>query len=220
MKRLLGVLDHGAWDGFPFASCFDGIENIKTVEEFDPEKFSALVFWGGSDISPTLYNEKPNAFCQATAVPSRRDLLEWTLMRTCKANGIPMIGVCRGAQLLCAFAGGTLAQDVDGHLDDHQIITNTGEHYTPRANHHQMMLCDKVEHELIAWADPPRSQCYRDQFNCMTYFKEDFKEPEIVWFPTIKGLAIQPHPEWMSNGPFTSYIQSLTNQYCVVGELV
>lgn len=213
MKRILGVLEHGNADGFPFTDCFDGIENIRTVKDFRATNVSAVLYWGGTDVSPSLYGERPNSFNQAGHNPSARDLIEWTLMNECKRFGIPMIGVCRGAQLLCVFAGGKLAQDVSGHLSSH-YITDGSERYYAAADHHQMMLPANTDHKLIAWADPYRAAWYTDQNDSMVYFEQTFKEPEIVWFPEIKGLAIQPHPEWMpEEADFVKYVKRLVKEY-------
>lgn len=217
-KRILGVLEYGVQDGFPFNRCFDGIKRIRSLEDFDAKELSAVVFWGGTDISPSLYQEKANSFSEARNEPSRRDLFEWTLMKYCTGEAIPMIGVCRGAQLLCAFAGGKLAQHVTGHNASHEITTNEGEIFKPRADHHQMMLPGlpgEVEHELLAWSTHPRSDYYIGQGETITYFPAGFKEPEIVWFPGIRGLAIQPHPEWMDECAFNDYVRELTRAYCL-----
>jgi gamma-glutamyl-gamma-aminobutyrate hydrolase PuuD len=119
-------------------------------------------------------------------------------MKFCKAHGIPMIGVCRGAQFLCAFAGGKLIQDVTGHGTSHTMTTSDGEVITTTSSHHQMLDVDGTNHELLAWATHRFSKHYYGEksetpkhINVLT-----FKEPEVVYFPDIKALAIQGHPEW------------------------
>jgi GMP synthase-like glutamine amidotransferase len=139
-------------------------------------------------------------------------------MKYCTGEAIPMIGVCRGAQLLCAFAGGTLAQDVKGHEGAHSIVTCDGEIYLPSANHHQLMLPGDVQHELLAWASHSPAEFYLNQNDAITYFPPGFKHPEIVYFNEIRGLAIQPHPEWMAEGPFNDYIRGLVHDYCLTGK--
>jgi hypothetical protein len=214
--KVLGVLEHGDNRGYPFANCFDEIHLIKSVEDFTARKVDAIVFWGGTDISPTFYGEKPNTFNEAKVIPSRRDLLEWTLMKYCVGSKIPMIGVCRGAQMLCVFAGGKLAQDVSGHGRAHLITTYDNESFVPQANHHQLMIPGKVEHDLLAWASQGIvAEYYTGEDDVISYFDKGFKHPEIVWFPAIQGLAIQPHPEWMGECAFNDYIRELTRNYCL-----
>jgi hypothetical protein len=226
MKRILGVLEYGDRTGYPFANCFDGIKHIKETKDFNPKELSAVVFWGGTDISPAFYDETPNSFNEVTTViPSKRDQFEWTLMKLCEADGVPMIGVCRGAQLMCAYAGGSIAQDVANHGSGHDIVTVDGEVMHASADHHQMMLLKGTRqraankhwklprYEILAWCEP-RQDYYLGENDTITYFNKDHVDPEVVWFPDIKGLAIQPHPEWMGDSdPFVQWCRKLTIKY-------
>ncbi len=79
-----------------------------------------LVFSGGPDIDPALYGE---ALSEATfGVQPERDAAELELLRTALADDTPVLGICRGMELLNVAHGGTLAQDlpaVVGH-DEHR----------------------------------------------------------------------------------------------------
>ena len=170
----------------------------------------AFILWGGTDIHPSYYGQKHHAWSGAPDKPSARDEFEWQAMKYCKAHGIPMIGVCRGAQFLCAFAGGKLIQDVGGHGGPHQMTTSEGEVIRTTSSHHQMLDCHGTDHELLAWSSHNLSNHYYGEFS-VTPFHIDprsFKEPEVVFFPDIKGLAIQGHPEWAD--PDERYVQ-----YCL-----
>lgn len=165
-------------------------ENLGSVD--------AVVFWGGTDIHPSLYNQKAHPQSQVfglSSLPSR-DSFEWKMMLWCKMNEVPMIGVCRGAQLMCAFAGGHLIQHVNGHHDNHDMLTSDGATMKTTSCHHQMMYPYDVEHELLAWSAPARSQFYQGETATPIKGMSDKREPEVVFFPTIQGLAIQGHPEW------------------------
>lgn len=176
-----------------------------------------LVLWGGEDISPCLYKQKASYFTRAANVRSQRDHIEELLARQCINKGIPIIGICRGAQLMCAISGGTLIQHVSGHYGDHQVMTKEGKLYTTNSIHHQMMNFEKVDHyTLIAWAHPNMSNTYIGENNKeLPYAKsKEFLEPEIVWFPKTKALCIQGHPEYMSHtDPYVKYIVQLIRQY-------
>jgi gamma-glutamyl-gamma-aminobutyrate hydrolase PuuD len=123
---------------------------------------------------------------------------------------IPILGICRGAQLACAAAGGILIQHVDGHARSHSIKTSDGKEMVTSSLHHQMMFPWEVEHELIAWASPSRSNNYvgitEEEAKHIPEKDGIYVEPEIVWFPKIKCLAIQGHPEFMDD-------KCLFNQY-------
>jgi gamma-glutamyl-gamma-aminobutyrate hydrolase PuuD len=137
---------------------------------------------------------------------------EWKAMKYCKANNIPIIGVCRGAQFMCAFAGGSLIQHCTGHTNGaHDVITVDGEQFPVTSSHHQMLDVAGTPHELVAWSAKRLSSVYYSETNhssphiASAVLSETFKEPEVVFFPEIKGLAIQGHPEWADES--TEFVQ-------------
>ena len=75
----------------------------------DGESFDALVVSGGNDIGPELYggDAMPKA-----RIDKARDELEVAWIRRALDEGWPVLGICRGAQLLNAVLGGTLIQDI------------------------------------------------------------------------------------------------------------
>jgi GMP synthase-like glutamine amidotransferase len=167
----------------------------------------ALILWGGTDIHPSLYNEASHTNNEASLIISERDLFEWKAIKYCVANQISIIGVCRGAQMLCAYAGGRLYQDVTGHnYGRHSITTSDDESIMANSAHHQMMCLDKTEHVLLAWSSKKESSFYH-----LGIAPE--KEPEIVFFPTLKALAIQGHPEWMLGSEYSAYCLELVRKY-------
>lgn len=174
---------------YPFDSIFTSAERL----DYTPaKKCDAIILWGGTDINPKYYNEEPHP-ANGYYPDSHRDQYEWQWMSDAIAAGVPIIGVCRGAQFLCAKAGGKLIQHMSGHgMRNHRILTLKGE-YTSTSDHHQALIPDAVEHKLIAWAEDGI--------------------PEIVYFPKIKGLAIQSHPEWEEmNNPIVSFELALVTQ--------
>ena len=198
-KTILGYAEWGPYDGIgPFKSIFDEGKRLLYADNIDD--CDAIVLWGGADISPSLYNEE-RILNSGPTDPSDRDLFEWELCRRAIERGIPLIGVCRGAQLLCAVAGGKLIQDVSGHHGPHSVTCHTGETFEISSCHHQMMYPYDIDHELLAWSSTKRSNHYAPSGTEMaTYMsKPAFEEPEVVWFPEIKGFGVQCHPEWHGN---------------------
>jgi hypothetical protein len=61
--------------------------------------------------------------------------------------------------------------------------------------HHQMMNPFGTKHDLIAWATEKQSHCYLSEREKEI---EMSVEPEIIYFPEVKGLAVQWHPEFMN----------------------
>jgi hypothetical protein len=196
-QLILGYCPQGNGHSiFPFDDIFDVGQDIsKSIKGVD-----AVVFWGGTDIHSSFYNEpfhKMNQ--QQSPSPIARDVFEKRAMLYCIANHIPIIGVCRGAQLLCAVAGGSLVQHTGGHNSgNHDIVTSDGETFSSTSCHHQMMYPWDIEHELLAWTPKKLSSFYENGWNKPMKEMEHRVEPEIVYFPSVRGLAIQGHPEWAS----------------------
>ena len=72
-----------------------------------------LVLQGGSDVAPASYGEEPQRpEWQGDRV---RDRIEGLLVRAAMARHLPVLGICRGLQLINVVMGGTLHQDVVGH---------------------------------------------------------------------------------------------------------
>jgi GMP synthase-like glutamine amidotransferase len=199
----------------PFKDLFPKTREMKLFAEF--EFIDILILWGGADISPSLYKAE-RISSSGPEEPSERDLYEWELMRRAYANNIPIIGVCRGAQLLCAFAGGQLIQDVDGHRSAHNITTSEGDTLMQPGDHHQMMWPYDVNHKLLAWSEHSLGTTYSPEGGSSDDLEaRRVKEPEIVWFPDIKGLAIQGHPEWgtYEGSKYIEYCLKLIKEYCL-----
>jgi putative glutamine amidotransferase len=75
------------------------------------ERLDALVLEGGSDLWPGSYRETP--LQERWSGDRIRDEYEQALLRAFAARGKPVLGVCRGLQLMNVALGGTLYQDID-----------------------------------------------------------------------------------------------------------
>jgi len=69
-----------------------------------------LLLTGGDDIDPEYFGQAPAP--ALGPVEPARDLLELALTRAALARGVPVLGICRGIQVLAVAAGGTLHQDL------------------------------------------------------------------------------------------------------------
>lgn len=79
-------------------------------------RLDGLVISGGADVSPSLYGERPHA--RTTSWRDDRDSWELALLDAADKVGLPVLGVCRGMQVMAVHAGGELDQhvpDVVGH---------------------------------------------------------------------------------------------------------
>lgn len=194
------------------------VEKVVTISKPDQitEKNSFLVLHGGADISPSLYGEKIGKYTYAPNRPSYRDTVEVALAKRAIEMDIPIIGICRGAQLMCVLNGGKLVQDVEYHNGyNHKITTYDGKTVVTNSVHHQQMYPWFTNYELIAWAEGVGTNFTGQNgeeivFPPHAYHGDkhmDVMEPEIVWFPKTKAFCVQGHPEWAKDLPdFQKYV--------------
>jgi putative glutamine amidotransferase len=75
------------------------------------ERLDGILFSGGADIQPVHYDEDPHPLLGT--VDQQLDELELTIARWALQENMPILGICRGMQLINVALGGTLYQDVD-----------------------------------------------------------------------------------------------------------
>jgi putative glutamine amidotransferase len=82
-----------------------------------PEEMDGLLLTGGSDITPEFLRQEnvdPTLIHQDDLDP-KRDRWEFEAISNALARGLPILGVCRGIQVLNVALGGTLILDIPGH---------------------------------------------------------------------------------------------------------
>jgi len=130
-----------------------------------------LVLAGGADIDPSRYDARPHP--RTTGIRPDRDLGEFVLAGAAVAADLPVLGICRGMQLLTVLCGGTLHQhlpDVVGHeghrpapgvyadhpvriAPDSQLAGILGESATVKSYHHQGIATVGELTNQTAWAE-------------------------------------------------------------------
>ncbi len=176
------------------------INNESIIEE-QVKSLDAIILSGGEDINPTYYNEKP--LSKLGKISNERDKYDFALAKYALKHNIPVLGICRGAQILNVILGGSLYQDhsyigkkVDEHnytdqeaLARHEIFVEKGtfihkifgEKTMVNSFHHQSVK--KIGHNLKVTA--------LDKDGVVEAFESKNKNNLI--------LGIQWHPEMMAN---------------------
>ncbi len=94
----------------------DGVE--ETLDALD-----GLIFSGGSDLDPELYGQEPHP--ETVGIVDARDRAELALLTAALARELPVLAICRGAQVLNIARGGDLVQ----HLPE--VVGNERHKHTP-----------------------------------------------------------------------------------------
>jgi len=71
---------------------------------------SAVILTGGGDVSPHIAGVEHAVFSQNCSI--KRDISEIALCRHCFENKILLMGICRGMQIMCIAAGGSICEDI------------------------------------------------------------------------------------------------------------
>lgn len=75
-----------------------------------------LMLTGGEDVDPARYGQSPHP--TVTSVNPARDAMELAALEAAVRRGIPVLGICRGMQVLNVGLGGTLIQDLPSQRQD------------------------------------------------------------------------------------------------------
>lgn len=105
------VMAHGALAFMlPTLAAGGGVSRARLSVADYVREIDGLVLQGGADLSPASYGEEPLA--PEWSGDRIRDLYEIDLFWECVIQGRPVLGICRGAQLINVALGGTLWQDI------------------------------------------------------------------------------------------------------------
>jgi putative glutamine amidotransferase len=122
MKPRVGVTvsKRGGWRSFLMnrvALWRAGAKAVRFVagDEVSVEGLSALIIGGGDDIGAELYGGTP---VPDVRIDPARDELELAMLENALAARMPILGICRGAQILNVHLGGTLHTDIHEVYED------------------------------------------------------------------------------------------------------
>src|ERR687895_1811666 len=87
------------------------------------DRLDALILAGGVDVDPASYGARPHP--EVTRTVPERDRFELALAHRASERGLPLLGICRGMQILNVARGGTLVQHLPasvGHEDHRRSL--------------------------------------------------------------------------------------------------
>lgn len=176
-----------------------------------------VCFTGGSDVSPYLYGDIQHRLTQNNV---QRDEYEKEKFKEAVAEGIPMVGICRGGQFLNVMNGGRMYQHVTNHAIGglHWLTTNKGEQIRVTSTHHQMFMPRMEDNAtgtgaiIIATANENGYREWMENGELTTDRSDE--DYEVVYYPSTKSLCFQPHPEFMPKSRMTQWFFELIKEYC------
>lgn len=176
-----------------------------------PDVADVVIFTGGDDVDPQLYGRTRHP---QTFIDSNRDKREMELYLYCLENGIPMLGICRGAQFLHVMNGGSLYQHVDGHNGKHQIFDLVRRrHIGPASSVHHQMCRPNPKGGMLLIADALQStERWLDADEKETGRQADI---EAFFYRESVCLGFQGHPEYSGYAEYTVWCLEQMNEYLI-----
>lgn len=162
------------------------------------EQCSAFLFTGGQDVAPALYQEERLPCCGE--ICPARDEMELALLPLVLELDKPLLGICRGIQVLNVALGGTLYQDLPTQRPS-------------GVEHHQMPPYDKPVHQVaLAKHEPLYQLLEKEELSVNSYHHQAIRalSPQLramaysedglieaVYAPGYRWVwALQWHPEF------------------------
>ena len=97
------------------------------------DELDGIILSGGSDMNPLLVGEEP--IPQLHGINPERDVPELMLIRQAYERQIPILGICRGIQMLAAALGGSIYQDLGVQYQDAPLIKHSQDLVREQASH-------------------------------------------------------------------------------------
>lgn len=182
----------------------------RCIKADGPDNADLVVFTGGVDVDPALYGAKRHP--KTDTGQESRDTSDINLYLYCLERGIPMFGVCRGAQFLHVMNGGRLYQDVDGHNGEHPIWDMKAKTFVQRASsvHHQMCIENiKGGMEVLAASSKATRRVIEPGAKTVDGSVMDV---EAFWYRDTVCLGVQGHPEYRNYDHFTQWCLRLIEE--------
>jgi putative glutamine amidotransferase len=189
----------------------DSIEKLLSIAD-------GIIISGGEDINPDIYG-KAEEIVRCEELDTRRDSLEQQMIRYALDHQLPILGICRGHQIMNASNGGTLIIDIPDdtgssymHRDKRKKKENmsTRTYHTVYLKHNTMLYgIIKADSGQVHSNHHQAIEKLAPRFTPTSYAKdsiiESFELSDTLSHPFI--LGVQWHPEAMDVGsPFSGNI--------------
>lgn len=176
-------------------------------------RINGLLLPGGIDVSPERYGEAPHPKLEKT--DAALDALEWQALEVARVRRVPVLGICRGHQVINVFFGGSLFQDIPSQYQSKLAVVHRNGNQTheiiimPTSRLYELIGCERISvnsyhHQAIKEVAPGFTVSAR---------AEDGIPEAIENEGDIFILGVQFHPEKMLHanprlkGIFARFVQ-------------
>ena len=228
MKKKIGISFtktnfQNYWDWFTRADLKDDIElielNFEKNNSEDIYRCDGFVLTGGVDTHPSFYNGKTAYNNSPSTFQIERDYFEEKIYRYSQLTKLPVLGICRGMQLINVLEGGKLIQDLDNGNERHRkeesdkvhsIVAETNS-LLHKASGSAKGRVNSAHHQAI---DP---NSIGDNLMVNAYDDDDEKIIEGLEFKDKAGkafmLCVQWHPERINDKEENPFSENLKNEF-------
>ena len=151
MKRVFLRCEENTYENYCAALRECGVEPVRSLDLTRAATCDGLLLPGGGDADPALYGQE---WAGSNPPDPRRDKDELELFALFRALNRPILGICRGHQMINIALGGTLIQDLPDERHRHDAEADTdrihpvtvthpllaehyGDRFTVNSSHHQ-----------------------------------------------------------------------------------
>ena len=176
-----------------------GMNPTVVTRNYNPSNYDAMIIPGGGDIDPSRYGEANKS---SKDIDNALDDYQLKAINATWEAGKPMLGICKGIQLLNVYFGGTLNQNIYGHMGVwHDVYTTSRSNWCADLSYDGRVL--SYHHQSIK--------------KVASVFTVDLKAPdgtvEAVHSTVGKVYGVQFHPEQMNNELGTNYLKRIMEKF-------
>jgi len=185
----------------------------------DIYKCDGFILTGGIDVHPDFYHGKPDYNNSPASFQPERDVFEEKIYRFSQENKLPVLGICRGMQLINVLEGGRLIQDLDNGNERHKKEESDKEHNIVAE---EKTLLSEIANSLNGRVNSAHHQAIDpnalgQNLTVNAYDEGEEKIIEGLEFKNKSGkafmLCVQWHPERMKSKEENPFSENIKEQF-------